>query len=68
MKYLLFGLIVGCLAVANNAVAQEGMTPKQWKKAMENREYEKSEVWEPEPAKVTPGYVNNLPPSDAITQ
>ena len=66
MKHLIFGLIVGCLAMANTAFAQEGMTPRQWKKAMENKEYEKSEVWEPEPPKVTPGYVNSLPPSDAV--
>ena len=66
MKYLVFGVVIGCICIVNVAFGQEGMTAEEWKKAIDNKDFEKSEVWEPIPEKVTPGYVNNLPPSDAI--
>jgi hypothetical protein len=61
-----FGLIVLCAAFFGAVHAQEGMTKEEWDKAIKNKDYEKNEVWSPIPPKVTPAYVNSLPPSDAI--
>lgn len=64
MKYL--SLVIIFLSFSISVMAQEGMTAEEWKKAIENKEFEKSEVWEPIPEKVTPGYTNTQAPSDAI--
>ena len=66
MKYLKFGIAVGFLGLTFFANAQEGMTAEEWKKAINNKDYEKNEVWQPIPEKVTPGYTNAQAPSDAI--
>lgn len=66
MKKLIFMLIIGSVAITNITFAQEGMTAEEWKKAIDKKENEKSEVWEPIPEKVSPGFMNHLPPSDAI--
>ncbi|MFT6148778.1 MAG: hypothetical protein ACJAUH_001464 [Saprospiraceae bacterium] len=66
MKYFTLAFVIGFLGLALFANAQEGMTAEEWKKAIENRDFEKNEIWKPIPEKVTPGYTNSQAPSDAI--
>ncbi len=66
MRYLQLGLVFSFLSITSIMTAQEGMTPKEWKRAIDNKEFEKNEVWQPIPEKVTPGNTNSQAPSDAI--
>lgn len=66
MRFIKFTLILGFATLATFVNAQEGMTKVEWDNAIKNKDFEKNEVWEPVPEKVTPGYANNQAPSDAI--
>lgn len=66
MKYFKCAVTIGFLGLTFFANAQEGMTAKEWKQAIKNKDFEKNEVWEPVPEKVTPGNTNQQAPSDAI--
>jgi len=66
MKLIKFTMIFSLVALTTFVFAQEGMTKEEWDEAIKNKDFEKNEVWEPVPEKVTPGYTNTQAPSDAI--